>query len=124
MIPRRPPLASVRRFYWKRIRRHRYEICGTCAGGPGQAVIHAYGCGRPIGRLWRAPTWLWNFVVAGQDHTIYTVRPGAATPELDARSEGVGGILCADCFDRAADDAGVPLMWAADGLNGFGGVRN
>lgn len=110
-------IAQARRFYWQRIRRYRYEICGSVSGGPGYGVIRAYGCGRPIGVVWRAPTWLWNFVVAGQRQTIYTVREGAVSPQLDGRSEGVGGILCSRCFDRAARDAGYTPMWTAGPLS-------
>lgn len=110
----------IRSFYWKRIRRHRYEICGSCNGGPGQATIRRYGCGRPIGPLWRAPTPLWNFVVADFDQTIMTIRPGAAVNDLAPRSEGVGGILCLACFTRAAEDLGVNyLMWRPEGAGDY-----
>lgn len=83
----------VRNFYWKHIRRYDSEICGSCIGGPGQRRIRRYGCGRPIGPLWRAPTPLWNFVVTGVEQTVLTIRPGAATKDLAPRSEGAGGIL-------------------------------
>lgn len=112
--------AQLRRFYWKRIRRYRYEICGSCPGGPAEATIRHYGCGRPIGPLWRVPTPLWNFVTAGIDQTVLTVRPGAATPALAPRSEGVGGILCLACFTRAAEDRGLTyLMWRPEGTGDY-----
>lgn len=112
--------AILHRFYWKKIRRYRYEICGECIGGPGETTIRRYGCGRPIGPLWRVPTPLWNFVVAGIDQTILTVRPGAAANDLAPRSEGVGGILCLTCFDRAAKDRGVTyIMWHPEGSGDY-----
>lgn len=113
-------MAIVRRFYWKHVRRYRYEICGSCSSGPGQATIRRYGCGRPIGPLWRVSTPLWNFVVAGIDQTVLTVRPGAATKDLAPRSEGVGGILCLSCFDRAAEDRGMGYrMWRLQGSGDY-----
>ena len=117
----RRPVVVARRFYWKRIRRHRGEICGSCRGGPGYATIRKYGCGNPIGPLWRVPTPLWNFVVAGIDQTVLTVREGASgVSDLAPRSEGVGGILCLSCFDRAAADTGVTyLMWRPEGVGDY-----
>lgn len=113
-------LSKIRRFYWKRIRHYRYEICGSCSGGPGRATIRRYGCGRPIGPLWHVPTPLWNFVVAGFDKTILTMRRGAADPQLAPRSEGVGGILCLACFNRAAEDRGLTyLMWRPEGTGDY-----
>lgn len=113
-------VAIARRFYWKHIRHHEYEICGSCTGGLGQATIRRYGCGRPIGPLWRVPTPLWNFVVASIDQTVLTVRPGAATKDLAPYSEGVGGILCISCFDRAAKDLGVTyIMWRPEGSGDY-----
>lgn len=107
-------LALLRRIWWKRVRRYRYEICGSCVGGPALATIRRYGCGRPIGPLWRVPTPLWNFVVAG------IVRPGVAVNDLAPRSEGAGGILCLACFTRAAEDRGLTyLMWRPEGMGDY-----
>lgn len=112
--------ARIRRLYWKRIRRYRYEMCGSCVGGPAKATIRRYGCGRPIGPLWRVPTPLWNFVVADIDHTVITVRPGAAVDDLAPRAEGAGGILCLGCFTRAAKDRGLTyLMWRPEGSGDY-----
>lgn len=100
--------ARVRRFYWKRIRRYRYEICGR----PGH--LHGTirrGCGRPVGTVWRASSGVWNYVVTGQEQTTYTVRAGAAGGPVEERAEGVGGVLCLNCFDRFARECGVHLRW-------------
>lgn len=113
-------LRKTRHFYWRHIRHYRYEICGSCSGGPGQTTIHHYGCGRPIGPLWRVPTPLWNFVVAGIDHTVLSMRPGAATSDMAPRAEGVAGILCLKCFDRAAENVGMTyLMWHPEGSGDY-----
>lgn len=113
-------ISIARRFYWRHIRRHNSEICGECPGGPGQATIHRYGCGRPIGLLWRVPTPLWNFVVADIGQTVLTMRPGAVIHDLAPRSEGVGGILCLSCFNRAANDKGVTyIMWRPEGSGDY-----
>jgi hypothetical protein len=106
----------LRRFYWKRIRRYRYEICGSVRGGPGYWAIRRYGCGRPVGLVWRAPEGIWNYVVAGQDQTVYTVREGAAGGPVMERAEGVAGILCLSCFDRAARERGLYLDWESKPL--------
>jgi hypothetical protein len=113
--------ARARRFYWKRIRRHRYEICGSVrCESAAYRTIRRYGCGRPIGPLWRVPTPLWNYVVAGMDQTVLTVRPGAAVSDLAPRSEGVGGILCLVCFTRAAQARGLAyLMWRPEGSGDY-----
>lgn len=95
--------ASLRRCYWKRIRRHRYEICGSCSGGPAQATIRRYGCGRPIGPLWRAESALWHRMVTGESLPL-------------GRTEGAGGILCLRCFDRLCDDRGELRFWKAEAL--------
>ena len=102
------PAARIRRFYWKHIRRYRYEICGR-PDHPYEAIRR--GCGRPVGVVWRAPSGVWNYVVAGQDHTVYTVRAGAAGGPVMERAEGGGGILCLGCFDRLARELGVHLQW-------------
>lgn len=113
-------LAVVRRLWWKRVRRYGHEICGECIGGPGQATIRRYGCGRPIGLVWRGPTPLWNFVVAGIDKTVITVRSGAAVNDLAPRAEGVGGVLCLMCFARAAEDRGfTQLVWRPEGIGDY-----
>lgn len=117
------PVARIRLFYWKRIRRHRYEICGLVPRSSAAfRTIRRYGCGRPIGPVWRVPTPLWNFVVAGIERTVLEVRPGAAVPQLAPRSEGVAGLLCLACFDRAAQDRGLPhLFWRPEGTGDYAG---
>lgn len=113
-------LSIIRHFYWRHIRRYRYEICGSCGGGPALTTIRKYGCGRPIGPLWRVPTPLWNFVAADLDYTMLAIRPGAAANDLAPRSEGVAGILCLQCFDRAAHDKGIAyLMWHPEGSGDY-----
>lgn len=113
-------ITKVRRFYWRQIRRHDSEICGCCPAGPAKVTVERYGCGRPIGPLWHVPTPLWNFVVAGIDQTVLTVRPGAVANDLAPRSEGVAGILCLSCFDRAAKDRGVTyIMWRPEGSGDY-----
>lgn len=97
-------VATIRRFYWRRIRRHRYEICGSVGpGGPARPVIRRYGCGRPIGPLWTADSSFWNRMVTGE----------ALPPE---RTEGAGGILCLRCFDRLCRNRGEIRFWKADAL--------
>lgn len=110
--------AAIRRFYWKRVRRHRYEICGSVNRlSPAYEVIRRYGCGRPIGPVWTASTGLWNYIVTGQDQTVYTVRAGSAgDPRVMERAEGAGGILCLVCFDRACQDRGVHRYWSDSDL--------
>jgi hypothetical protein len=102
--------ATVRRWYWKRIRRYRGETCGRPNHMHG-AIRR--GCGRPVGVIWRAPSGIWNYVVAGQYQTTYTVREGAAGGPVMERSEGVGGVLCPGCFDRLAQERGLLLQWTA-----------
>ena len=99
----RRAVAVVRRTWWRRIRRYRYEICGSCAGGPAQATIRRYGCGRPVGLVWRADSGFWNRMVTGE-------------PLPPGRTEGAGGILCVPCFDRLCADRGEPRMWKAEAL--------
>lgn len=100
--------ARARRFYWKYLRRYRYEICGN--PGHRHGTIRR-GCGRPVGVVWRAPTGIWNYVVASQDVTAYTVRKGAAGGPREERAEGVGGTLCLDCFTRFAEEQDIFLSW-------------
>lgn len=110
-------IVGLRRFYWKRIRRYRYEVCGSVPRrSPAYMVIRRYGCGRPIGPVWRASTGIWNYVVTGQDQTTYTVRAGSAGGSVQERAEGAGGILCLVCFDRACRDRGIHRYWGDDDL--------
>jgi hypothetical protein len=108
--------ARVRRFYWKRLRRYDAEICGR-PDHPHEQIRR--GCGRPVGVVWRAESAVWNYVVTGQDQTVYTVREGAAGGPIMERAEGAGGVLCLHCFDQLARERGVHLYWEAG--HGFHG---
>ena len=88
-------MTRLRRFYWRHIRRHRYEICRTC--------------GRPVGLVWHAREGLWNYVIAGQTHTTYQMRHVYC--KWAERAEGVGGIRCIPCFDREARERSITLKW-------------
>lgn len=102
----------LRRFYWQRIRRYDSEVCGSVhRASPAFATIRRHACGRPVEVVWRASSGVWNYVVTGQDQTVYTVREGAAGGPVEERAEGAGGILCLRCFDRAARERGVYLAW-------------
>jgi len=107
------PAARTRRFYWKHVRRYRYEICGR-PNHPHDTIMR--GCGRPVGVVWRAPTGVWNYIVADQQTTTYTVRTGAAGGPAQGRAEGAGGVLCLACFDREARERGVHLRWESGPL--------
>lgn len=50
---------------------------------------------------------IWNFVMAGEHQTTYTIREGLFDKRFMARSEGVGGVVCLACFDKRARAAGV-----------------
>lgn len=102
------PAARTRRFYWKRVRRYRFEICGRPRHPHGTITR---GCGRPVELVWRASSGMWNYVVTGREQTVYTVREGAAGGPVEERAEGVGGVLCLACFDREARESGVYLQW-------------
>ena len=84
--------ARTRRFWWKRVRRYRYETCGRPNHVHGTITR---GCGRPVGVVWHAPSGMWNFVVTGRD----------------VPAEGVGGVLFLACFDRFARECGMILQW-------------
>jgi len=100
--------ARTRRCYWKHVRRYRYETCGR-PNHPHGTITR--GCGRPVGVVWRAPTGMWNYVVTGRKHTIYTLRGAPMAAPWKERAEGVGGVLCLACFDREARERGVILRW-------------
>lgn len=55
-------------------------------------------------------TSIWNYVMAGQAQTTYTIRPGVHDRTLAPRTEGVGGTVCLACFDRRARALGVPYL--------------
>ena len=100
--------ARTRRFYWKHVRRYRYETCGR----PNH--LHdtiTRGCGRHVGLVWHASAGVWNYVVAGEERTTYTVRRPHPYAPVAERAEGVGGVLCLTCFDRFARERGVYLRW-------------
>lgn len=87
----------LRRFYWKHVRRYRYEICGsTTPLSEGRAVVRQYGYRRPVGLVWTAPTGLWDRIV---------------DPDEKMTGEGAGGILCIHCFNRASEDRDTYLRW-------------
>jgi len=105
--------ARTRRLYWKHVRRYRFETCGR----PNH--LHdtiRRGCGRPVGVVWRAPSGVWNYVIAGQDRTTYTVRRGPPGGPIEERAEGVGGSLCLTCFDRFAQERDIILQWESRSL--------
>lgn len=98
-------MRRLRRFYWKRVRRYRYEICGSVVRGTeGEATVRRYGCGRPVGLCWRAETGFWHRMVTGR-------------PLAQGAVEGAGGILCVSCFDRLCSDRGETRMWVAGALS-------
>jgi hypothetical protein len=45
--------ARLRRFWWQRVRRYRYEMCQRC--------------GRPVRVVWTASDNLWNVIESGPD---------------------------------------------------------
>lgn len=97
-------LTILRRLYWKRVRRYRYEICGSVVRGTeAEPVIRRYGCGRPVFLCWRAETSFWHRMVTGH-------------PLGPDRTEGAGGILCLSCFDQLCTDQGETRFWKADPL--------
>jgi hypothetical protein len=54
---------------------------------------------------------IWNYVMAEQRETTYTIReglfPDTVAGELYPRVEGVGGVVCLACFDKRARDLGI-----------------
>ena len=52
-------------------------------------------------------TSIWNYVMAGEETTTYTIRPGLFDKSLYPRVEGVGGVVCLACFDKRARACGV-----------------
>lgn len=51
-------------------------------------------------------TAVWNFVMAGQEQTTYTIRKGLYDQKLAPRVEGVAGVVCLACFDKRARKVG------------------
>jgi hypothetical protein len=51
---------------------------------------------------------IWNYVMAGQAETTYTIREGLFDKTHYPRVEGVGGVVCLACFDKRARDLGIP----------------
>ena len=91
-------MARLRRAWWKRARRYRFETCGSVVRGTeAEATIRRYGCGRPVGVVWVAPDDLWHRMVTGKP-----LPPGI---------EPAGGILCIPCFDRLCLDRGYFPHW-------------
>ena len=71
-------------------------------------------CKRPFTEVidFLVATPIWNYVMAGQTETTYTIRQGLfpeAGPagELYPRVEGVGGVVCLACFDSRARELGI-----------------
>ena len=70
-------------------------------------------CERPFTEVmdFLVATPIWNYVMAGQGETTYTVReglfPGTVAGELAPRVEGVGGVVCLACFDKRARELGI-----------------
>lgn len=52
-------------------------------------------------------TTIWNFVMGGLDTTATRIRATAWDPQFKPRAEGVGGVVCLECFDRRARALGV-----------------
>jgi hypothetical protein len=52
-------------------------------------------------------TAIWNYVMADQAETTYTVRPGLFDERMTPRVEGVPGVVCLACFDKRAREKRV-----------------
>lgn len=66
-------------------------------------------CERPFSEVidFLVATPIWNYVMAGEETTTYTMRPGLFDQEIYPRVEGVGGVVCLACFDIRARKLGV-----------------
>lgn len=90
-------IARLRRLWWQRVRRYRYEVCDDC-GRP--VAARAFGletrttvAGEPElapVTYWFADNALWNTVVGGER-----------------------GVLCPACFTRKAEQNGERVGWRA-----------
>jgi hypothetical protein len=79
-------MTSARRWFWKHIRRYRYEICSAC----GKPVGHRHRFGNEPITWWHAPDYLWRLIEGGP-----------------------GGLRCPQCFTRDCENSGVPICWEA-----------
>lgn len=50
---------------------------------------------------------VWNYVMAGEQTTMYTIREGLFDKRKQPRCEGVGGVVCLACFDKRARALGM-----------------
>lgn len=71
-------------------------------------------CGRGFDEVidFLVATPIWNYVMAGERETTYTIRPGlfpdaGAAGEVYPRVEGAGGVVCLVCFDKRARECGI-----------------
>lgn len=52
-------------------------------------------------------TSIWNYVIAGERETTYTIRRGLFSTDERPRVEGLGGVVCLACFDKRARALGI-----------------
>lgn len=83
-------LTSMRRWYWRHVRRYAYEMC-DCCGHP--VASRAFGLIHEDEELaprtyWFADNHVWNRVVGSEV-----------------------GVLCPRCFTEKAEAMGVPVGW-------------
>lgn len=51
---------------------------------------------------------IWNYVMARETTTTYTIRPGLFDQTAYPRVEGAPGVVCLACFDKRARELGIP----------------
>lgn len=66
-------------------------------------------CNRPFTEVidFLVATPIWNYVMAAQRETVYTIRKGLFDERMEPRVEGAGGVVCLACFDKRARDLGI-----------------
>lgn len=87
-------MRALREFWWKRIRRYRYEICDRC-GRPSSTGIGGRVDNEPT-TYWFADSELWNLVIGGPFAT-----------------DDPGGIRCPRCFEDECRQRGIHIGWRA-----------
>jgi hypothetical protein len=87
-------------------------------------------CKRPFSEVmdFLVATPIWNYVMAGEEQTTYTIRTGLFDKELYPRVEGAGGVVCLACFDKRARALGVNyreslVVFGVDCWMGYDTVR-